>query len=224
MDKYSIGILMLNTSFPRLPGDIGNAESFRYPTLYRTVEAALPSNIVTGAPLPAELVEAFAAQAIELQASGAGIISTSCGFLSVIQANLTERLEVPVITSSLVLLPWLRAVYGGNGNIGILTFDADALNERHFTADACPDLTIEGLRPDDSLRICISTDSPTLDRARAEADVIACAERLLTKNPVSALLLECTNMAPYKRALRAHTGCAVFDLVDAIHWIADARC
>ena len=61
-----------------------------------------------------------------------------------------------------------------------------------------------------------------LERRRAEADVIACADRLLLARRVPALLLECTNMAPYKVALRQHTGCAVFDLVDAIHWVVDA--
>ena len=33
-----IGILMMRTVFPRLPGDIGNARSFRVPVRYRIVD------------------------------------------------------------------------------------------------------------------------------------------------------------------------------------------
>jgi Asp/Glu/hydantoin racemase len=222
MNQQNIGILMLNTSFPRLPGDVGNANSFRYPTIYRTVDAAVPSNIVTASGLPEPLAATFETQAIELERAGASLITTSCGFLSIIQQRLADALTVPVVSSSLVLLPLLRTLYGNRADIGILTFDATALGQRHLphSTDAAP--AIEGLLPNDSLRVCISNDSQQLDAARAEADVLACADRLIAKQPVSALILECTNMAPYKSALRQHTGCAVYDLVDAVHWILDA--
>ncbi len=221
MSKQTIGILMLNTSFPRLPGDIGNAASFRYPTLYRTIDAAVPANIVTATQLPAGLADAFTHEALELQQCGATLVTTSCGFLSVIQETLATRLPVPVITSSLTLLPWLSSLYGSSYNIGVLTFDADKLGNRHLPANS-QDVAIEGLLPADTLRNCISTNSDQLDRGCAEAEVLACADRLLARRKVPALVLECTNMAPYKHALREHTGCAVYDLVDAVHWLMDA--
>ena len=41
----AIGILMLETRFPRLPGDIGNPASFDFPVLYATVAGADPETI-----------------------------------------------------------------------------------------------------------------------------------------------------------------------------------
>ena len=38
----SIGILMLDTKFPRIPGDIGNALTFPFPVRYRKVSGATP--------------------------------------------------------------------------------------------------------------------------------------------------------------------------------------
>ena len=35
---YPIGILMLETRFPRIPGDIGNATTWDFPVLYKIVE------------------------------------------------------------------------------------------------------------------------------------------------------------------------------------------
>ena len=41
-----LGILMLDTNFPRIPGDIGNALSFDFPVLYKIVEGASVARVV----------------------------------------------------------------------------------------------------------------------------------------------------------------------------------
>ena len=38
----SIGILMLETRFPRIPGDMGNAATWPFPVQYRVVKGATP--------------------------------------------------------------------------------------------------------------------------------------------------------------------------------------
>ena len=42
----SLGILMLNTRFPRPPGDIGNPETWPFPVLYQVIEAATVDRVV----------------------------------------------------------------------------------------------------------------------------------------------------------------------------------
>ena len=37
----SVGILMLEAQFPRIPGDMGNALSWPFPVLYKVVRGAL---------------------------------------------------------------------------------------------------------------------------------------------------------------------------------------
>ena len=37
---FSLGILMLDTYFPRIPGDIGNALTWDFPVLYKVVSSA----------------------------------------------------------------------------------------------------------------------------------------------------------------------------------------
>ena len=48
---YPIGILMLETQFPRIPGEIGNATTWDFPVFYKIVNKATPDVVVRkGAP------------------------------------------------------------------------------------------------------------------------------------------------------------------------------
>ena len=40
MRKQALGILMLDTHFPRIPGDVGNEKSFSFPVVKKTVTGA----------------------------------------------------------------------------------------------------------------------------------------------------------------------------------------
>ncbi|MDD9924879.1 MAG: aspartate/glutamate racemase family protein, partial [Rhodospirillaceae bacterium] len=41
-----LGILMLETRFPRIPGDVGNATTFPFPVLYKVVQGASSERVV----------------------------------------------------------------------------------------------------------------------------------------------------------------------------------
>ena len=43
---HFLGILMLDTFFPRPPGDVGNALTWPFPVLYRVVPGASPDRVV----------------------------------------------------------------------------------------------------------------------------------------------------------------------------------
>ena len=43
---HSIGILMLESQFPRIQGDIGNAATWDFPVLYKVIEKATPDIVV----------------------------------------------------------------------------------------------------------------------------------------------------------------------------------
>src|SRR5258707_14842223 len=95
-----LGILMLETRFPRIPGDMGNAGPWPFPVLYRVVKGASPQRVVREK--AAGLLDAFRDAARGLVATGAAGISTNCGFLSLYQRGLAAHAGVPVATSSLM--------------------------------------------------------------------------------------------------------------------------
>src|SRR5579864_8390528 len=43
-----LGILMLDTHFPRIAGDLGNPETFPFPALIARIEGATPERVVDG--------------------------------------------------------------------------------------------------------------------------------------------------------------------------------
>src|SRR5205809_4158022 len=75
----TVGILMLDTRFPRIPGDMGNAATFPFPVRYHRVSGADPDLVVRRG---AEgLLPAFVDGARALEGEGVGAITTNCGFL-----------------------------------------------------------------------------------------------------------------------------------------------
>jgi hypothetical protein len=218
-----IGILMLKTGFPRPPGDIGNPATWRFPVRYEVVETALAGRVVTDRPLPEGLVEDFIEAGERLVAAGAAAITTSCGFLATVQADLAAALPVPVMSSSLLQIPWIQSALPPDRRVGAITIDAGKLTAAHFIGVGAPaDTPFVGVERGRELHRVIFADLPELDLAAAEADVLAAGDALRAQVPdLGAVVLECTNMAPYAPALSRHLGLPVHDIVSLVNWLRD---
>jgi len=218
----TVGVLMLDTRFPRFPGDIGHPVSQPYRTLYRRVPRATVSRVVNRDPLPAALLEPFVEAGRELIAEGATLLVTSCGFLHAEQARLARSFDVPLATSALLLLPLVRALHGARGPIGVLTFDARVLGPTHLGVGADYPLVIRGMEDTAHFHPVIAEDRVTADRAAMARDAVEVARALAPAAPC-AVVLECTNLSPYRDAIRrALGGVPVFDLHDAVACCASA--
>ncbi len=213
-----IGVIMLNTQFPRLPGDIGNPGSFNAECEIVKLDKSRVENIVHNK-IEDELANEIQDAALTLEARGCGIVTTSCGFLGPLQGRISRSLSVPFISSSLILIPLLQSLYGAGSKIGVLTFDSRRLLPQHFMGHYGENLFIAGIEQGRELYRVINNNESELDRSLAQADVIDAASRLIPRG-VSCLLLECTNFSPYKPALRETGGLAVYDLVEAVNWLA----
>ena len=115
-----LGVLMLDTRFPRPLGDIGHPDSFGIPVRQEVVSGAWPDKVVASAAAlrASGLLNTFCAHAIALEREGAKAITTSCGFLVLLQRELQDAVAIPVVTSSLLQLPELldAAVAGGGAD------------------------------------------------------------------------------------------------------------
>lgn len=213
-----LGILMLDARFPRIPGDMGNARTWPFPVLYRVVRGADPDTVVRrGAQ---GLLDAFLAAGRELVELGADGLTTNCGFLSLYQRELAAHVSVPVATSSLMQARAIAATLPPGRTVGILTIDAKSLTPAHLAAADVPEGTpVFGTQDGREFTRAILGNEPVLDVAAAERDILDAGAALVAARPdVGAILLECTNMSPYSRALRAHVGRPVFDIVSFMRW------
>ena len=204
----TLGLLMLQTRFPRPLGDIGHPLTFNFPVRRQVVAGATPERVVRGRD-PAVL-QSFIDAAQHLVDEGCAAIGTSCGFLALWQLELQAALPVPLWTSSLLQLADMK-----DRRCGVITIEAASLTPAHLQAvGADPATPVEGITPGSALHRTLLHDLPTLDEADAQAQVLAAAARLRRRHPdVDTLVLECTNLPPYAPALRRATGLPVFDVV-----------
>ena len=218
MTRPFLGILMLDTHFPRIKGDIGNPASFDFPVRYKIVKGASAEKIVLKA--DPEFIRPMIAAGQELIREGASMITTSCGFLAIFQEALSKALTVPVLASSLLHIPGVYAALPPGRTVGILTARAASLTPRHLEGAGVGDipLRIGGMDHAPEFSRVFIGDAPTLTPELCRAEMAEAARTLVRTHPdIGSIVLECTNMPPYTDAVREATGLPVHDILTLLN-------
>jgi Asp/Glu/hydantoin racemase len=218
----SVGILMLEAQFPRIPGDVGNALTWPFPVLYKVVRGASPERVVCQG--SKGLKEGFIEAARELVDNGADGVTTTCGFLSLFQTELASAVDVPVATSSLMQVPLVQALLPKDRRVGILTISKASLTVDHLRAAGVPgDTPIVGTDHGREFSRVIINNEPSMDVELARQDLLAAARELTeSHHDLGAIVLECTNMVPYAADIRRETGLPVFSIYSFVVWFQSA--
>ena len=214
-----LGVVMLDTRFPRPVGDLGNLATWPVPVNIRVVRGIWPDKVVRSAKglRAGRVTPAFISVVRHLEKSGVAAITTSCGFLVLLQKELQAACKVPVLTSSLLLLPRLLKE---EAQVGVLTISAAALGEEHLRSagvlrDRVKDVLVQGVDPQGEFATAILGNREQMDLQRAGADVVAAALALKARAPqLRTVVLECTNMPPYAQQIRDATALQVLSLRD----------
>lgn len=218
-----LGVLMLETVFPRIPGDVGNGFTFDFPVRYHTVKgASIARAVQAGDPA---LLQPFIEGARILEEAGCQAITTSCGFLIMFQKELAEAVNVPVLTSSLLQVPYVARMLPPRKKVGILTARAASLGARHFQSAGMENVSIaiKGMDQCPEFTRAFIMNEPVMDPEVVELEMVEAARSLVEAEPdIGALVLECTNMPPYAHAVQRATGLAVYDVFTLINHTVDA--
>jgi aspartate/glutamate racemase len=221
---FSVGILMLDTQFPRIPGDMGNAATFDFPVLYHRVRGASPDRVVRHG--QQELLPAFIEGAQALEREGVRAVTTNCGFLAKFQSEVAASVSIPVFTSSLMLVPLVHRMLPPGRAVGIMTVDASSLRPEHFTgAGIGKDIqtVVLGMETEKEFTRVLLDDQLELDVEAARQEHLTVVRRMLKAHPeIGAIVLECTNMPPYRADIQAATGLPVFDITTLVRMVHDA--
>ena len=208
--RPAVSVLQLDTTFPRVAGDVACAQTYLSEIEIIRIPSATVAQVVTGKP---ETINITPFEAASQRAKG-DVVVTSCGFLSYWQAHLAAQCKKPFISSSLIALERLAQDYSPD-ELLIVTFDADSLNAAHLGAFAAYARSIIGLPEDNHLRRVISGDLSELETERACQEISDFVAAHITPKHRH-ILHECTNLPPYKAALRARTGVPVSDILTLI--------
>jgi hypothetical protein len=219
---FSLGIMMLQSQFPRIPGEMGNAWTWDFPVLYRVVKGASPHRVVREQD-PA-LLEPFINTANELVSEGVKAITTNCGFLAMFQKELAAKIEVPVFTSTLMMMPLVYSMLKPDQKVGILTVNSATLKPKHFESVGASHVpyALGGMETTEKAHFyhTLIDDQLELDIDLARSEIREVSARIVKENQdVGAIILECTNMPPYAEDVSEVTGLPVFDIVTFVNFV-----
>ena len=220
-----IGILMLDTKFPRIPGDIGNANT--YPGInvrYKIVKGADAPKIMGKNPDPS-LIQPFIEAAQELETEGCKAITTSCGFLAAFQPIIQDAVSIPVFCSALILVPLVSKMISKNKVIGVLTERAQNMTDEHFQSVGWSmkdyPVVVSGMQPGSPFPGLFCENGVNEEYEVLEACIREMTERHMREHPdTGALVFECTNFGPWSKLIQRISGVPVFGINELIKYMA----
>src|SRR5258706_14227836 len=110
---------MLDTKWPRPPGDTGNAQTWPFPVIYKVIPGASARVVIHEQ--GKGLGQAFLDGAAQLVKEGADGITTTGGFLPIFQDQLSAHLKVAVASSALAQVPLERGLRPPGTRLGVLS-------------------------------------------------------------------------------------------------------
>ncbi len=210
----SIGVLCLDSKFPKPPGHIKNPSGLPFTVLYEIVPGATVKTLLTD---PGDdFIKPFIKAAKHLEAEGVRAITGSCGFLALFQKELSDAVNIPVFASSLIQVPLVFNLTGASAPVGILTASQTSLTQKHFDAVGAGNIPMviqgmEGYR--EFNEVIIEAQRNSMDIELIESEVLSAARNMCDNNPeIRAIVLECTDMPPYAHTLQKNLGIPIFDL------------
>ena len=219
----AIGILLLDTSVPFIPGDVANATTYRFPVRFSKVTGFSVARALGRDP---GVYGALKHAALELAAQGVRAVTGDCGFMAFHQKRLSRELPVPVFLSSLLQIPFMLSILGEACKVGVITADSRSLDATLLAQVGVTDvarLVVEGLESRSSFYRFAIEEEGTLDTAEVEAELIEAARSLMARDrAVKALLLECSLLPPYAAAVQAAVQVPVFDYITMINFVFSA--
>lgn len=215
--------MLLETSVPFIPGDVANATTYSFPVRFQKVEGF---SVRRALRKDASIYERLREAAWELVQQGVRAVTGDCGFMGIHQKKLARELKVPVFLSSLLQIPFISLLIGGDAKVGIITADSKSLSADLLEAVGVSDptnLVIGGLQDSQKFYQFAIEETGSLDVDAVEREVVMIARSMVDENPqIRAILLECSLLPPYGVAVQEDLNLPVFDYITMINFVFSA--
>lgn len=219
----AIGILLLDTYVPFIPGDVANATTYSFPVRFQKVEGFTVARALDKDPT---VFDDLLITAKSLVQQGVRAITGDCGFMGIHQRKLAQALDVPVFLSSLIQIPFISCLIGPDAKVGVITADSKSLNADLLTAvgvSATSNIVIAGLEDQPNFYRFAIEEIGVLDTEAVKTEIVSVARQLVADHrKVRAILLECSLIPPYGVAIQAAVNLPVFDYITMINFVFSA--
>ena len=125
------------------------------------------------------------------------------------------------MSSSLLQVPLAHAMLNRGKKVGVLTASARSLTDRHLAGVGIRDipLVVMGMEDAEEFTGTFIDGKPSLDPEKVRQEMVGVAQKMAASHPeIGAVVLECTNMPPYSKAVQDVVKLPVFDIVTLIKY------
>lgn len=215
-----IGIIILDDVYPGFPGDVRNASAWGFPIQYEVCEGIDIKQLLWEED-KSPCLEPILKAAKKLEKMGCRGIAAECGYFAYFQKAVAGEVDIPVFMSSLLQVPFIQQIIGPKKDVGIFCYQKQFLTEAH--------LQNVGIIPGSNYKIAGAGDEynmtefnnlwswelrpqcPESYYDNSEKQIVASLKDFVQKNPsIGAIMLECTGMQPFARAVQRELDLPVF--------------
>jgi hypothetical protein len=219
----AVGILLLDSSAPFIPGDVANATTYKFPVRFQKVSGFTVKKAIWKDP---DVFDDLLDAAKKLECQGVRAITGNCGYMAIHQKKLASYMKVPVFLSSLLQIPFISSIIPERGKIGVICADSRSLDSSLLESlgiTGLKNIDIKGLEDKKNFYNAVIEETGTLDPGKIEKEVVATAKQMLLDEPeVNAILLECSCLSPYGASVQENLNLPVFDYVTMINYVYSA--
>lgn len=218
----ALGILELDEGLPpswpspvAREGALLNPGTFHRPLITEVVQGAFADIVIPG---DVSLEDSCVAAARRLVKRGASVISADCGFFIRHQAALSAAVDIPVVTSSLLLIPTLLRQLAPQKKLAVVAADSRHCTFELFGIQSPADrarVVVGGIEEGQYVKNALARPFVQTDIEQIEKEVAACIEDLRAEHPsIATLLFECTGFPVVATAIRRRTRLPVYDITN----------
>ena len=215
-----LGIIILDDPYPGFPWDVRNASAFPYPIQYE-IATGVDNHTLVWEKDKSPCLEPIKQAARNLERMGCRAIAAECGYFAYFQKDIAGAVDIPAFMSSLLQVPFIQQVIGPEKSVGVVCAQKRFLTNAHLQnvgIDLNSNFVIAGAQDeydcpefDNLWNPEIRSDCPEIYYDKAEKEMIAvCIEFCKAHPNISALMLECTGMQPFARAVQRVVDLPVF--------------
>ena len=215
-----LGIIILDDVYPGFPGDVRNASAFPFPIQYEIVEGVDIWALVHEED-KSPCLEPIQQAAKKLENMGCRAIAAECGYFALFQREIAGFVDVPVFMSSLLQVPFAQQLIGPDKVVGILAARKEQMTQAHLEAVGIrpeSNYVLEGAEGDGNCEEFSHlwykperTDPPEAYYDKAEQEFVDVAVDFYNAHPnMGAMMLECTGMQPFARAVQREIDIPIF--------------
>lgn len=216
---FSVGVLVIETRHPLLPGNLQDARTFSHPVLYGRVRVPDGLSLSSGHP---DILGAIITAAQDLADQGVGALVGACGSFGFYQREVAKSFDLPVFMSIMTQVPFILQSLGPHRKLCVVAAWRAALDLRLFEACGITDTTrlvIKEMAGQQEFERMLSGEG-SIDPDALRLEVLSVISAAVREEPqIGGIVLQCSDLPPFAFDVHNATGLPVFDAALLIEWV-----